>query len=148
LWPRSVNEIFPRSETDFFLEDRERGIAFVKDAKGQVTKAVLTNQSGLNVTAVRKAEEQAAHVDPKEYDAYVGRYDYGGGAVLTVTRDGDRLMAQLSGQPGFEIFPRSETTFFWKVVSAEITFVKDAGGKVTKAVHKQGGQTLEVRRLE
>ena len=88
-------------------------------------------------------------LDPKLLDAVVGRYDYGGGqAILTVTREGDRVFAQLTGQPRFEIFAKSETEFFWQVVNAEVTFVKDKDGKVTKGVHRQGGKTFDAPRLE
>ena len=85
-------------------------------------------------------------VSPKLYDAYVGRYDYGM-AVLKVTKENDRLFAQLTGQSKFEIFPRSETEFFWKVVEAHVTFVKDKTGKIIKAIHHQGGQTIDAPRL-
>ncbi|MEK7675483.1 MAG: DUF3471 domain-containing protein [Verrucomicrobiota bacterium] len=78
---------------------------------------------------------------------YVGRYDYGG-AILTVTREGDHLFAQLTDQPRFEIFPKSETEFFWKVVPAQVTFVKDDKGKVIKGIHRQGGKTIEAPRIE
>lgn len=80
-------------------------------------------------------------------EAYVGRYDYGE-AILTVTREMNRLFAQLTGQPRFEIFPKSETGFFWKMVAANITFVTDDQGKVIKGIHRQGGQTLEVPKIE
>jgi hypothetical protein len=65
-----------------------------------------------------------------------------------VTRDGDRLFAQLTGQPKIEIFPKSETEFFWKVVNAQITFVKNASGKVTKATHEQAGSRFDAPRME
>ena len=82
-------------------------------------------------------------------DRYVGKYDYGQGKmILTVTREENQLFAQMTGQPNFEIFPKSETEFFWKVVVASISFVTDDQGKVTKAIHRQGGQTLEVAKIE
>ena len=56
---------------------------------------------------------------------------------MTVTREGDQLFAQLTGQPKFEIFPKSETEFYWKVINARVTFVKGTSGKVTKAIHDQ-----------
>jgi hypothetical protein len=90
-----------------------------------------------------------AKVDPARYDSLVGKYDYGNGqAIMTVTREGGRLFAQLTGQPKFEIFPKSETEFFWKVVDAQVTFVKDDKGKVTKAIHHQGGRTFDAPKLE
>jgi CubicO group peptidase (beta-lactamase class C family) len=87
-------------------------------------------------------------VDPKIYDDYVGRYDYGNSMVLAITREGDRLLAQLTGQGQAEILPRSEREFFWKEVDTRIRFVRNEEGVVTGAVHRQGGRTLEVRRLK
>ncbi|MBN2131534.1 MAG: serine hydrolase [Sedimentisphaerales bacterium] len=87
-------------------------------------------------------------VDPAVYDDYVGRYDYGNSMVLTVTREGNRLLAQLTGQGQAEIFPRSETEFFWEGVDAQIRFVRDETGTVTGAVHQQGGARLEVAKLK
>jgi len=76
-------------------------------------------------------------VDAGVYDDYVGQYCY---AILTVAREGDRLFAQLTGQRKFEIFPKSETEFFWKAVPAQVTFVKNEAGVVVKAIHRQHGE--------
>jgi Domain of unknown function (DUF3471) len=92
---------------------------------------------------------QEVKVDAATYDAFLGKYDYGEGkAIMTVSREGGHLFAQLSGQPKFEIFPKSPTEFFWKVVNAQVQFVKNDAGKVTKAIHHQGGQTLEAPKIE
>ncbi|HEX4948344.1 MAG TPA: serine hydrolase [Blastocatellia bacterium] len=82
--------------------------------------------------------EVIAKVDPKIYDAYVGEYQLGP-MKLTVTREGDRLWAQPTGQPKAELFPESETKFFLRVVDAKITFTKDESGKVTHLILHQGG---------
>ena len=81
--------------------------------------------------------EVAHGVDPEKFTDYVGRYDYRG-AVLTVTKEGDKLMAQLPGQAKYEIFPAGEDKFFWKVVDAQVEFLRDSSGKVTSARHAQG----------
>lgn len=83
-------------------------------------------------------QEVIAKVDPKIYDAYVGQYQLGP-ITLTVTHEGDRLLAQPTGQSKAELFPESETKFFLKVVDAKITFVKDESGKVTHLILHQGG---------
>jgi CubicO group peptidase (beta-lactamase class C family)/uncharacterized pyridoxamine 5'-phosphate oxidase family protein len=141
-------EIFPKSETNFFWKVVEAEVTFVKNEKGQVTKAIH-KQGGQTINAARLEDVKEAKVNPKAYDAYVGRYDYGDGkAIMTVTREGDRLFAQLTGQPKIEIFPKSETEFFWKVVNAQVTFVKDKNGKVTKAIHEQGGRKFDAPRME
>jgi hypothetical protein len=141
-------EIFPKSETTFFWKVVEAEVTFVKDDKGRVVRAIH-KQGGQTIDAPRLEDVQAVRLDPKALDAVVGRYDYGGGtSVLTVTREGDQVFAQLTGQPKFEIFPKSETEFFWKVVNAQVTFVKDKDGKVVKGVHRQGGKTLDAPRME
>jgi CubicO group peptidase (beta-lactamase class C family) len=141
-------EIFPKSDTTYFWRVVEAEVTFVKDEKGRVTKA-HHKQGGQTIDAPRIEDIAPVTVDAKALDAVVGRYDYGGGkAILTVSREGDRVYAQLTGQPRFEIFAKSETEFFWKVVNAQVTFVKDKDGKVVKGVHRQGGQTIEAPRME
>lgn len=78
-------------------------------------------------------------VDPKVLDAYVGKYQLAPNFVLTISREGDQLMAQATGQPQLTLFAESETTFFPKVVDLKITFVKDDTGKVTHLILHQGG---------
>jgi CubicO group peptidase (beta-lactamase class C family) len=78
-------------------------------------------------------------VDPKIYDAYVGRYELAPTFILTISKEGDRLMAQATGQRPIELFPESEIKFFMKVVEAKVTFVKDDTGKVTHLILHQGG---------
>ena len=87
-------------------------------------------------------------LDPAIYDAYVGQYELAPGFVLTVTRDGDRLMTQATGQGKVEIFPLSETEFFPKVVDARITFVKGPDGKVGQLVLRQGGREMPAKRRD
>lgn len=94
-------------------------------------------------------ERQAAKMDPKIYDAYVGEYELGPGLTITVTREGDRLMTQTSGQPDkVEIHPESETTFFYRGSNASVIFHKDTKGKVTHMVLKDQGQEIRAKRIK
>ena len=141
-------EIFPKSSTEFFWKVVDAQVTFFKDNEGKVTKAVH-HQGGQTINAARLEDLKEAKVDATTYDAFVGKYDYGAGkAILTVSREGDHLFAQLTDQPKFEIFPKSPTEFFWKAVDAQIQFVKNDAGKITKAIHHQGGHTLEAPKIE
>lgn len=93
------------------------------------------------------AEHKVAKVDPKVFDAYAGRYRLTPDLILTVTREGDRLMAEPTGQPKHEILPESETEFFLKAADITLTFVKDDKGKVTHVVVHQGGRDQKAPRL-
>jgi hypothetical protein len=87
-------------------------------------------------------------VDPAALPRYVGRYQFAPTVHLTVTREGNRLCAQLTGQSAFEIFPESPTKFFLKVVDAQLTFESDAGGKVTAVILHQNGRDQRAARVE
>src|SRR6202007_3036712 len=80
-----------------------------------------------------------ARIDPKKLEPYIGKYRLGRDeGVITISKEGDQLMAQVGGQPKIALFAESETTFFPKVVDLTITFEKDAAGKVTNLVLNQG----------
>lgn len=131
-----------------------------------VTVVLLTNARppvpGMNVEALAPLIAQVFFTDrmelrraprivqvaPDTYDAYVGRYDYGIG-ILTVRREGDRLLAHLTGRLELELFPVAEDEFVfdWTVIDARIRFVTDEQGRVVRAIHRQGGEVIEAPRL-
>jgi len=87
-------------------------------------------------------------VDEKILASYIGRYDYGQGAILKITLEGKQLYAQMTGQPSYPIFPASDSEFNWKAVDASIKFVTDETGKVTHAIHHQNGQEIQAKKLQ
>lgn len=127
-----------------------------------VTVIVLANNDTVNASAVGRdvaavyygqpytipAVRTVATINPAVLDGYVGKYELAPGFVITVTREGNSLMTQATGQGKFEIFPESETTFFAKVTELSVTFVKDAGGKVTHFLLTQGGRVQTAKRIE
>jgi serine-type D-Ala-D-Ala carboxypeptidase/endopeptidase len=49
-------------------------------------------------------ERKEISVDPKILDKYVGKYQLAPGFILTITREGDHLYAQATGQSKNELF--------------------------------------------
>ncbi|MGH7596848.1 MAG: serine hydrolase [bacterium] len=92
-------------------------------------------------------ERTAIKVDPKIYGAYVGNYELTPSFVIAVTKEGEHIFAQATGQPRFEIFPESEIKFFLTVVDAQITFAKDDKGQVTNLILHQNGIDQKARKL-
>jgi CubicO group peptidase (beta-lactamase class C family) len=70
---------------------------------------------------------------------YVGVYPLRPGFELAVTREGERLFVQATGQPRFEVYAEKRDAFFLKVVEAQLTFTRDAAGAVTGLVLHQNG---------
>lgn len=93
-------------------------------------------------------EHEVVEVDPKIYEAYVGKYELNPNFILTITKENNRLFAQATGQPKFEIFPESETKFFLKVVDAQLSFIKNDKGEVTRLILNQGGRDMPAKRIE
>ncbi len=70
----------------------------------------------------------------------MGKYQLVPTFSLTVAREGDQLFIQATAQSRLPVFPESATDFFYKVVDAQVTFVKDAGGAATGLILHQGGR--------
>jgi CubicO group peptidase (beta-lactamase class C family) len=140
------NQIFPKGKDKFFWKVVDAEVEFVRDDKGQVT-AARHSQGGVTFKAAKLGEEKVK-LTAEQAQAYVGEYKYGPGAVLTVSRDGTQLFAQMTGQPKFPIFAIGEDEFEWKVVAAKVKFEKDKDGKVTKGIHSQGGGTIEAPKVK
>ncbi|HSO76194.1 MAG TPA: serine hydrolase [Blastocatellia bacterium] len=117
----------------------------------KLTVIVLANRAGANPGAIAHGiaalynpeltppERKEVAVDPKVLRDYAGQYELRPEFVLNITVEADKLWVQPTGQRKAELFPESEAEFFFKVVDAQVTFVKDAAGKVTRLVLHQGG---------
>lgn len=140
-------EIYPAATDRFFWKVVKAQIEFVRDENGMVT-AARHSQGSLKFVAPKLKEEKIIDIAAETLDGYVGKYSYKGLGTLTVRRDGRQLKAQMTGQPEFDIYPKSEVEFFWKVVKAEIRFVLNDNGRIEKAIHKQGGATIEAKKIE
>lgn len=80
----------------------------------------------------------AITVDPKTFDAYVGRYQPNPAITVTVSREGDQLMFESAGGK-VELLPETESSFF-SVLPVTISFIKDDTGKVTHLVLRNNGR--------
>ena len=73
----------------------------------------------------------AVKADPATWDAFPGTYRLGPGWWLTITREGDRLMAQATHEDKFPMTPVSDTNFFVEAYGQAVAFVRNGSGAVT-----------------
>ena len=146
--------IFAESEREFFAKVVDAQITFVTDAQGRATELIL-HQGGRDMHAKRfegalpvPKEHKEVTVDPKLFEGYVGQYQLAPNFILTITFEGDKLFAQATGQPKFQIFPESEREFFLKVVDAQITFETDSSGRATSLTLHQNGADMPAKRIQ
>lgn len=82
-----------------------------------------------------------------ELEGLVGRYQFLPNFFVTVTRTGQHLFAQLTGQPSAEIFPEGPNDYFYKIVDAQITFTRGPDGRATSMVLHQNGRDQTAPRI-
>ena len=85
-------------------------------------------------------------IDPAVLQSYIGVYQLTPEFNLTVTVEDGKLMVQATGQDRFQIFPESDTKFFYKVVDARITFIRDKDGRTKELILHQGGRDMKAAR--
>ena len=125
----------------------------------KLTVIVLTNADNANPGAVALGvadtfipgvipQRTVAQVNPKLFDAYIGQYQPNAVVTLTISREGDKLLLQLSTSPDKqELLPESETSFFNSTNrNLSYSFVKDEKGQVTHLVIQNAGR--EVARVK
>ena len=105
------------------------------------------NSTTAAATPTSGAQKEIA-LDTTVLDRYVGTYRIVGNALVTVTREGEQLFVQLTGQSKSEVYPSAESEFFYKAVNAQITFVRDSGGQTTGLVIHQNGQNIPASHMD
>ncbi len=88
----------------------------------------------------------ATAVSQEQLNRYPGHYSPQSGPAIEVTRVGDQLFAQVTAGPRHEIFPETETRFFYRIQATQLTFVEDAG-RVTGLILHQGGRDHLIPRV-
>ena len=142
--------LIPVAEDVFLFEEGFSRMAFERDAAGKVSALRFFNDDeGEGEVVERSAEPLPSErvsvaVAKPALERLVGKYAYQG-MVMTVALDGEKITAQLAGQPAFEIFAESPTRFFFKVVEASLEFTQ-GDAPAASVTLRQSGQTLEFKR--
>ncbi len=88
---------------------------------------------------------QIARINYDVYADYVGQYEFTPGVRFQITRNGDHLFAQLTGQSRAEVYPESETNFFYTIVDAQLTFERKNGKVANLVLHQNGRDQTAMR---
>ncbi len=90
-------------------------------------------------------------LNPKIFDAYVGRYQFGSdffvpGGIYTIEKRNDQLF-MTTKVINDTLTPQSETEFFDRTFWATIIFVKNDKGEVTNFIWRYGGRDYKANKL-
>ena len=79
---------------------------------------------------------------------YTGTYELFPGFSITVSLEGNNLVAKATGQETFRLFAEKEDFFFYKAVDAQVRFVKGADGKISHLILYQNGQEVKGQKIK
>jgi CubicO group peptidase (beta-lactamase class C family) len=88
------------------------------------------------------AVRRAVAVDAAVYDEYVGDYQLAPSVVITISREGEQLAVQATGQPKDIAIPESATTFYSRISPVRLSFGRDQAGKVSQLVLHEPNRDL------
>jgi CubicO group peptidase (beta-lactamase class C family) len=145
--------VFHRFGADLVWHNGETGgyhswVGFVESKR--IGAVVLSNSAtsiddiGLHLLESRfplaqpPKQRREVTLDAKLLETYVGEYRLAPTFSITVTREGNALFVQATGQPKIPVYAESETEFFLKAVDAQVTFVKE-DGRVSRLILHQNG---------
>lgn len=127
-----------------------RSIVYVRPATGQAV-VVLASNASANLLGWLVAWEAAGREPVKRseialpaevLDEYVGVYSIDKSARFTLLRRGDGLIMRLTGQTFAPLFASAKDEFFSKIVDAQVSFRRDASGKIDGLTLHQYGRDL------
>jgi serine-type D-Ala-D-Ala carboxypeptidase/endopeptidase len=90
----------------------------------------------------------AVPVDAKTMAQYVGTYRLQPNFEVTIRLRDAKLFAQATDQGEFELFGKSDTTFFARITPLEIAFEDVKDGKAMRFQITQGGRTRPAPRID
>lgn len=146
----SAYALIPIAKDVFLFDEGLSRMAFARDAAGAISAMrFFADDEGEGEVVKRSDEPMPAERDPvalpkPALERLVGKYAHRG-MLMTVALEGEKLTAQLAGQPAFEIFAESPTKFFFKIVEASLDFAPGDAPASSVTLH-QGGQVIEFKR--
>jgi len=93
-------------------------------------------------------KKEAIEVSESILQTYVGKYEVAPNVFAEITREGENLFVQITGQPRFDLFAYEETKFSLKVMDAQIEFTLDDKGKVNGLILYQGKNKVPGKRVD
>jgi len=93
------------------------------------------------------SDRKEIQLDASKLTGFPGVYELTPQFKITITNEDGHLFAQATGQGKLALFPESEVKFFIKVVDAQITFSRNASGKVSSLTLHQSGRDQTAKRI-
>jgi len=112
-------------------------------------RASETAQEKIERLAIDQARpREKVAIDPDALDRYVGFYELNAKTIITVQREGDELIARLTGQMFWSLVPEGQDKFFYKNsnIRAQLCFFGSLTERAASAtLHQHGFERTALR---
>lgn len=122
-----------------FTGDGERGVVVLTNIARDVSEIAF---AALLPEATAKPQLKETTFSPQGLAEYAGRYRLAPSFDLVVSVSGNGLEVQATGQPAIPVFASARDEFFYKAVDAQLSFRRDAAGRVNGVTLHQNGQDV------
>jgi hypothetical protein len=159
---RKTLPVFPYNDHEFFYTAAAAQLTFLAMADGPAT-ALILHQDGRDRRAERVGADVAQQLQQRldderqphmptpiaahMLDDYARRYA-DSAITMIIRRERDHLSAQVAGYSEYAIFAYTEHDFFATTLPAQISFVKDATGKVKGLMRHEHGEDQTLTRVD
>ncbi len=152
---RSKIELLPYEKDAFFIDKSSQRFKFLRD-KNKKVYALEASSYPLQTgpTDICKLTDAPLPSATKEIKVpvtvlqkYIGTYELAPNFLLDVTVTDGQIFLQATGQSKIELFAKSETSFFIKVVDAKVDFNVDPNGNITSLFLTQG-RKMEAKKIK
>lgn len=129
--------------------DRKSAVAVLSNANVPVTDIALhLLEPAIPLKNLAAMRATAVPVDAKTLAQYVGTYTLSPTFSVTVRQRDGKLFAQATNQGEFELFGKSDTTFFARITPLEVVFEDVKDGRAMRFQLTQNGSTRPATRVE
>ncbi|MBI1773170.1 MAG: serine hydrolase [Burkholderiales bacterium] len=140
--------VFPRKKDEFFYKVVDASLQFERDANDKVLSLTL-HQNGhaspaprIGDAAPEAAKRTEIQLPAEQLKQYAGSYTLAPGFKLIISEKAGQLYAQATGQGSNPLFAEAKDKFFLKVVEAQLSFLRQADGKISGLVLHQNGRDM------
>ena len=138
---RSAVVFNPRTRTGVVVLTNTRS----DDSPMALARHILYRDAPLPPPAARAVRPEIVALSTAELEAFAGTYRLDDGAELRVARRGSHLLVNVVGDGISTVFPFGPDRFFDNTSDADVSFARDAGGRVS-GVTLRSGETIRTGR--
>lgn len=106
------------------------------------------NTNGIRMLKKLGVDWKEVKVTNEVLKIYIGKYKFNPVLSVNIRVDKNRIFAKATRQDEYEIFPMSETKFYYIIVNAQIEFVADENGEVTKLILYQDEKEMTGKKVK